>query len=71
MLNDSWCACCVTHAGLIDAAEGGPFKLEADQGDSMSGVLNRDEAATVLCQALATPEAVGKTFEVGRRQQGQ
>uniref|UniRef100_A0A7S0RVS8 NAD(P)-binding domain-containing protein n=1 Tax=Chlamydomonas leiostraca TaxID=1034604 RepID=A0A7S0RVS8_9CHLO len=56
----------VRSTGMIDSNEGGPFLLEADQGDIISGSISRDEAADVLVAALTSPEAVGKTFEVRR-----
>jgi hypothetical protein len=35
-------------AGMIDSQEGGPFLIEADQGDTISGTMGRDEVADVL-----------------------
>jgi len=56
----------VRSTGMIDSTEGGPFLLEADQGDSISGYMGRDEVADVLVSALCMPEAANKTFEVRR-----
>lgn len=33
---------------MIDSQEGGPFLIEADQGDVISGTMGRDEVADVL-----------------------
>ncbi len=41
---------------MIDSPEGGPFLLEADQGDAISGYMGRDEVADVILAALAMPE---------------
>ena len=41
---------------MIDSTEGGPFLLEADQGDSISGYMGRDEVADLIVAALAMPE---------------
>lgn len=43
-------------AGMIDSNEGGPFLLEADQGDVITGSISRDEYADALVAALSAPE---------------
>ncbi|KAG2502015.1 hypothetical protein HYH03_000510 [Edaphochlamys debaryana] len=58
----------VRCTGMIDSNEGGPFLLDADQGDVISGMISRDEAAALMAAALNSPEAVGKTFEVRRNE---
>ena len=42
--------------GMIDSNEGGPFLLDADQGDSISGYMGRDEVADLVMAALEIPE---------------
>ena len=49
-------------AGITDKTEGGPFLLEAKQGDTISGNVSRDELARLVATALSTPEATGMTF---------
>ena len=49
-------------AGMIDSTEGGPFLLEADQGDSISGYMGRDEVADLIVAALAMPEVRSVDF---------
>ncbi|MEW5303776.1 MAG: hypothetical protein WDW36_006435 [Sanguina aurantia] len=56
----------VRFTGTIDSNEGGPYLMEADQGDVIIGQLSRDDAADVIVAALADPESVGKTYEVRR-----
>lgn len=51
-------------AGMIDSSEGGPFLLEADQGDTLVGQVSRDEVADALATVTAMPEAA---YKVGRR----
>ena len=53
---------------MSDTAEEGPFLLEADQGDSISGTITREEVAAAVEAALSRPEAVGKTFELRRNE---
>lgn len=52
--------------GITDITEGGPFLLEALQGDTISGNISRHELARLVVTALSTPEAAGKTIEVRR-----
>ncbi|KAA6425478.1 MAG: hypothetical protein FRX49_04376 [Trebouxia sp. A1-2] len=52
--------------GITDKTEGGPFLLEAYQGDTISGNISRHELARLVVTALSTPEATGKTIEVRR-----
>eukprot|EP00878_Enallax_costatus_P001050 GHUV01001185.1.p1 GENE.GHUV01001185.1~~GHUV01001185.1.p1 ORF type:complete len:643 (+),score=165.16 GHUV01001185.1:143-2071(+) len=52
--------------GLDDKAIEGPALLEADQGDSISGKVSRDEAAQTVLAALSRPDAAYKTFELRR-----
>jgi hypothetical protein len=59
------CVSCVT-AGLDDKGIEGPALLEADQGDTLVGVVSRDEAADTVLAALAQPDAAGKTLELRR-----
>ena len=54
--------------GLVDGLEGDCL-LEASQGDTVSGVLRRDELAAVVVAALSSPDSAGKTLEL-RRQKG-
>ncbi|KAG1657278.1 hypothetical protein FOA52_005472 [Chlamydomonas sp. UWO 241] len=58
--------CVIRSTGMIDSSEGGPFLLEADQGDVISGYMGRDEVADIIVAALSMPEAAHKTFEVRR-----
>jgi uncharacterized protein YbjT (DUF2867 family) len=53
---------------MSDTAEEGSFLLEADQGDSISGTVTREEVAAAVAAALLRPEAVGKTFELRRNE---
>ena len=46
-------------AGITDKTEGGPFLLEAQQGDTISGNVSRQELARLVVTALSTPEATG------------
>ena len=46
-------------AGITDKTEGGPFLLEAHQGDTISGNVSRHELARLVVTALSTPEAAG------------
>ncbi len=46
----------VRSTGMIDSNEGGPFKLEADQGDVISGALSRDDVADILTATVTRPE---------------
>lgn len=52
---ESVCGC----AGITDKTEGGPFLLEARQGDTISGNVSRQELARLVVTALSTPEATG------------
>jgi hypothetical protein len=54
------------YAGLDDKGIEGPALLEADQGDTIVGVISRDEAADTVVAALSRPEAAGKTLELRR-----
>lgn len=59
----------VRPTGMVDtmpAEAPAVCRLEADQGDVISGRLTRDEVADVVVAALGSPEAVDKTFEVRR-----
>jgi hypothetical protein len=56
----------IRSTGMIDSNEGGPFILEADQGDSLSGYMGRDDVADLIVATLSLPEACSKTFEVRR-----
>ena len=58
----------IRSVGMIDSSEGGPFLLEADQGDGMAGFVNREEVAELIVQALSLSEASNKTFEVRRNE---
>lgn len=49
------CGC----AGITDKTDGGPFLLEAQQGDTISGNVSRQELARLVVTALSTPEATG------------
>ena len=49
----------VLHAGITDKEEGGPFLLEAKQGDTISGNVSRPELARIVATALSTPQAAG------------
>lgn len=57
-MNNSLCVC----AGVTDKEEGGPFLLEAKQGDTISGNISRQELARIVATALSTPQAAGKAF---------
>lgn len=50
---------CYLLAGITDKNEGGPFLLEAKQGDTISGNVSRHELARIVATALRTPEAAG------------
>lgn len=54
--------CCA--AGITDKEEGGPFLLEAKQGDTISGNVSRTELARIVATALSTPQAAGLLFFV-------
>ena len=41
---------------MTDNTEGAPFLLEADQGDTMSGAIGRDELGLLITAALAMPD---------------
>ena len=56
----------IRPTGLTQEAEGGPFQLEARQGDLISGMLSRAELAALVAAAAGSPVAAGKTFEVRR-----
>lgn len=43
-----------------------PCLLEADQGDTLSGIMTRPDVADVIVQALSMPEAVSKVCIQGR-----
>ncbi|GLC44733.1 hypothetical protein PLESTB_000970600 [Pleodorina starrii] len=58
----------VRSTGMIDSSEGGPYLLQADQGDEIIGQISRDEVADCLAMAVAMPEAAGKTFELRRNE---
>ena len=53
---------------MIDSNEGGPFLLEADQGDSISGYMGRDEVADLILATLAAPEVSERVVSGGKRQ---
>jgi len=54
----------LSHVGMTDNKEGGPhFLLEADQGDSMSGAVGRDELGALITAALASPEVGGRCVQ--------
>jgi uncharacterized protein YbjT (DUF2867 family) len=53
-------------APLLPLADSAVPFLEADQGDTLVGRLTRDDAAAAVVAALATPDAVSKTFELRR-----
>lgn len=53
-----------TTSGLDDRTITGPALLEADQGDTISGKVSRDEAAQAVAAALSRPDAAFKTFEL-------
>ena len=60
---------------MIDSVEGGPFLLEADQGDSISGYMGRDEVADLIVATLSMPEVRtgwgGGSFQgVGKSKRG-
>lgn len=50
------------RTGITDKTEGGPFLLEARQGDTISGNVSRQELARLVVAALATPEATGTQY---------
>lgn len=52
--------------GLDDKGIEGPALLEADQGDTLIGVISRDEAADTVLAALVRPDAANKTLELRR-----
>lgn len=56
----------IRSTGMIDSNEGGPFMLEADQGDTISGYMGRDDVADVILASLNSADACFKTFEVRR-----
>ncbi|GIL92972.1 hypothetical protein Vretimale_15467 [Volvox reticuliferus] len=58
----------VRSTGMIDSSEGGPYLLQADQGDEIVGQISRDEVAECLAMAINMPEATGKTFELRRNE---
>lgn len=64
----SLCTCtpALRTPGLDDSGDIGPALLEADQGDTISGKVTRDEAAATVAYALGSPEAAGKTLELRR-----
>ncbi len=48
----------------------GDKTLYAEQGDNLTGQVSRDAIAELCIQAMDSPEAVNKTFEVKEEQQG-
>ncbi|GFR43419.1 hypothetical protein Agub_g4500 [Astrephomene gubernaculifera] len=58
----------VRSTGMIDSLDGGPYLLEADQGDVAVGQISREEVAECLTMAVNMPEAVNKTFELRRNE---
>ena len=54
------CLSCI--AGLTTEQAEESFLLEASQGDSISGKITREEAASVVAAALNTPASKGKVF---------
>ena len=54
------------HTGITDKTEGGPFLLEAQQGDTISGNVSRQELARLVVAALSTPEATGTCSRMGQ-----
>ncbi|GIL67255.1 hypothetical protein Vafri_20690 [Volvox africanus] len=58
----------VRSTGMIDSSEGGPYLLQADQGDEIVGQISRDEVAECLVMAINMPEATGKTYELRRNE---
>ncbi|EFJ53199.1 hypothetical protein VOLCADRAFT_102805 [Volvox carteri f. nagariensis] len=58
----------VRSTGMIDSFEGGPYLLQADQGDEIVGQISREEVAECLVMAVSMPEATGKTFELRRNE---
>lgn len=59
----------VRPTGLTGENGGGPFQVEARQGDLISGMVSRQELAALVAAAAGSPAAVGKTFEVRRKAQ--
>jgi uncharacterized protein YbjT (DUF2867 family) len=59
--------CVVRPTGMSDdAGAAGPALLDAAQGDRLTGKVARAEVAATVAAALASPAAVGKTFELRR-----
>lgn len=56
----------VRSVGLTSEDLDTDFLLETQQGDNISGKISRQEVAKVVAEALNTPFATGKTFEVRR-----
>ena len=57
----------VRPTGLTDEMEGGPFALEADQGDRISGKVARAEVVGVIRDILGSDVANNRTFELRRK----
>lgn len=52
---------------MIVSKEGDePCRLQAGQGDTLSGRVSRDEVGATVAAALNSPYAAGKTFELRR-----
>eukprot|EP00897_Mesotaenium_endlicherianum_P005086 jgi/Mesen1/4605/ME000233S03899 len=64
--NSGLCYAIVRPCGLTSKDADSPFLLEVGQGDSLTGLLSRQEAARVCAQALLSPAAANCTFEVRR-----
>ncbi|KAK9814216.1 hypothetical protein WJX72_002437 [[Myrmecia] bisecta] len=56
----------IRATGLTNEEEGGPFVVEASQGDRISGKVSRAEVAALVATAINSPAGAGKTIEVRR-----
>lgn len=63
-LRSSGLAYTIVRPGGLRDDPGGEFRIEFDQGDTISGLITREDVAEVCLQALAYPEAYNATFEV-------
>lgn len=56
----------VRDSGLTPTDGDSPVRLQAGQGDTLSGRVSRDEVAQAVVAALGSPYSNGKTFELRR-----
>lgn len=56
----------IRPVGLTNETDGGPFLLEAKQGDCISGKISRSELAATVTAAADMSAAVNKTVEIRR-----